>query len=802
MGAGAMIAAAVAGSGLSPGNVFAASCTWNNSPQTSTSGNTTTVTYCYNGHQGTHSSTAPSYQYFTVPAGVTSITVTANGAQGGEGAGDGVSSGKNGNKYVQTFPVTPGNTYRIAVGGQGEDANGRSGGDGGYQNARGGNSVSSGNGGGGGGGATAIWNTTSSTPILYLAAGGGGGTGGDGYRQYSTNRPGGGGGGGGGFTFTAPGTTNNAAGANGANGTGSNDGATGAQGSDWCNTTVVGAACNTPTSKGAPSGDGQLIITYTSQAPTTTTVSSNHNPSVYGQPVTFVATVSPDASTQGSAVNFKVGGTTITGCGAQQLHSNHNGTASAYCTITNFNQFHATPYWYNVTATYTNTAASPSFLGSTSAPYLQRVHRADTSVELWSDHNPSVYGQSLTFTARVTADSPSTLNPGNRGLVTFKDTTTGDVLCTNVALSGNKAQCTLSLSQIEDFHAGSHTIVAFYTDAGDSPVDYNPSSGSMAQSVNAAATTTTASAAYYDLAPVPTVGITARVVSNSPSDIDPGNVGTVSFFNGSTLLCTVPLVNGEALCISAIDPATTSPHSLTAIYNYKGLSTADYQSSSSTTDVVPHLARPTLVSVNTVYPNNGAAWLVKGGGFSGASSVTVCGVAVPFTVVNDYTLLIGIPDIVGPKQCIVTVTAAGGTGSTSNTVTVVPKPLPGAPVIVIPTGTATPSTPTTTPTPTPTTCGETVDLTLSGRWTLVAWPGADGMSVLDALAGGDCGNDITAKVSVIWGFDAATQTYQAYFPGSANVPGLNDLSTLKLGLGYWVGLVDPATSVTWTVEKG
>lgn len=99
-------------------------------------------------------------------------------------------------------------------------------------------------------------------------------------------------------------------------------------------------------------------------------------------------------------------------------------------------------------------------------------------------------------------------------------------------------------------------------------------------------------------------------------------------------------------------------------------------------------------------------------------------------------------------------------------------------------------------------CGQASDLALSGRWTLVAWPGADGASVADALSGGDCGNDVTSKVAVIWGFDATTQAYQAYFPEATNIPGANDLDTLTRSLGYWVALNDPSSSVTWTVVAG
>jgi hypothetical protein len=83
----------------------------------------------------------------------------------------------------------------------------------------------------------------------------------------------------------------------------------------------------------------------------------------------------------------------------------------------------------------------------------------------------------------------------------------------------------------------------------------------------------------------------------------------------------------------------------------------------------------------------------------------------------------------------------------------------------------------------------------------------DNISVADALNGGPDGphngtNNITNQVSVVWGFNAATQTWAAYFPAQASVPGANDLTTLRTGLGYFVGLVNPATPVQWTMEYG
>jgi len=133
-----------------------------------------------------------SAQTWTVPTGVSTVSITANGGGGGGGGGDSPGNGVgglSGARVVDTVTVSPGNVLTIWTGG---------GGSGGYQDAQatakaaggsslsgyggglgGGGSGSQGSGtGGGGGGATVI--LLNGQPILIAAGGGGGGGGGDG----------------------------------------------------------------------------------------------------------------------------------------------------------------------------------------------------------------------------------------------------------------------------------------------------------------------------------------------------------------------------------------------------------------------------------------------------------------------------------------------------------------------------------------------------------------------------------------------------------------------------------------------
>ncbi len=133
---------------------------------TTTVPTSTTVSYSYTGATST----------FTVPAGVTSITVHVVGAGGGSSGG---AAGGAGGASTGTLAVTPGQVYYLLVGGGG--GGGGSGG-GGY----GGGGAGSGGGGGGGGGMTwfgasnTFGTSTSTSQVLLVAGGGGGGFGGSG----------------------------------------------------------------------------------------------------------------------------------------------------------------------------------------------------------------------------------------------------------------------------------------------------------------------------------------------------------------------------------------------------------------------------------------------------------------------------------------------------------------------------------------------------------------------------------------------------------------------------------------------
>jgi hypothetical protein len=129
---------------------------------------------------------------FTVPAGVSTLTVVVSGGGGGNASGDGGRPGYSGGygaKVTATVAVTPGQSFNIYVGAAGTYGNNSGSGSPGVGGS---SSVAAGGGGGwagpsgssghggGGGGASGFY--TGSTPIII--AGGGGGSGGSGQHGF------------------------------------------------------------------------------------------------------------------------------------------------------------------------------------------------------------------------------------------------------------------------------------------------------------------------------------------------------------------------------------------------------------------------------------------------------------------------------------------------------------------------------------------------------------------------------------------------------------------------------------------
>ena len=185
-------------------------------------------------------------QNFTVPAGVTSISISALGAQGEMGIGGDAGAGGFGALANGDLLVTPGDVLTIYVGGS-DGFNG-----GGIPGVSGLNT----SGHGGGASDVRIGGGTINDRVI-IAAGGGGGAGGP--QGSCVGGPGGNGGSGGDILLGGSGTTGSGCGAGGTGGIGATDmmGGTGGLGNSNCGDTG-GSGTNGVLAIGGNGGDGKI----------------------------------------------------------------------------------------------------------------------------------------------------------------------------------------------------------------------------------------------------------------------------------------------------------------------------------------------------------------------------------------------------------------------------------------------------------------------------------------------------------------------------------------------------------------
>ena len=282
--------------------------------------------------------------------------------------------------------------------------------------------------------------------------------------------------------------------------------------------------------------------------PTTTVVSATVNPTVFGQSVTFTATVTanaPGSGTPAGNVAFKNGAATIGGCGSVALSA-----GVAICTTTALSVG-----VHSITGVYNGNA---SYRTSTSAVLIETVNLGSTTTVIASSVNPSVSGQSVTYTATVKVVAPAAGAPTGR--VNFEDGGVSIAGCSSKALAA-AGTATCSIIYVV---AGTHTITAIYS--GD-PSFATSTSPSLTQTVNAASTSTSVASSVNPSVAGQSVTITATV-----SAIAPGSgtrTGAVNFQDGGVTItgCAAQAVSAAGTATCSTSFATAGAHPLTAIYS-------------------------------------------------------------------------------------------------------------------------------------------------------------------------------------------------------------------------------------------
>ena len=238
---------------------------------------------------------------------------------------------------------------------------------------------------------------------------------------------------------------------------------------------------------------------------------SSAAPSVFGQAVTLTATLTataPGAGTPTGTVTFMDGATTLgtgtlDGSGVATLGTSALATGS-----------------HSITVTY---AGDGSFNGATSSAFTQTVNQASTGTTLATSATPTVTGESVTFTANVSATAPGAGTPS--GTVTFMDGAT--TLGTGTLTGG---QATLTTTALP---AGSYNVTAVY--GGDTNF-VTSTSAATTQTVDQAGTTAVVSSSNAAAVVGESVTFTATVAAAAPGSGTP--TGTVTFKNGAATLGT------------------------------------------------------------------------------------------------------------------------------------------------------------------------------------------------------------------------------------------------------------------------
>ncbi len=310
---------------------------------------------------------------------------------------------------------------------------------------------------------------------------------------------------------------------------------------------------------------GDLVV---SQA--ATSLSSVSGTATFGGTATLMATLTSSVTSQpiaGETVDFTLDGTSV---GSAVTDSTGVATLSSVATTDAVGTHTGA-----VVASY---AGSTNYLPAANATGDLVVSQASTTTTLASSTNPSVSGQSVTFTATVAVVSPGSGTP--TGTVNFLDGTT--VIGTDEPLTAGVA--TFSTSSLA---VATHSITAVYS--GDT--NFTTSTSSAVSQVVLQASTTTLTSSPTSSVHGQSVTFTATVAPSSATGSTP--TGTVNFMEGTTTLGTETLSSGVAtFSTSSLAVGTDS---ITAVYS--GDTTYGTSTSSALSQVV-NMAATTLSAVS------------------------------------------------------------------------------------------------------------------------------------------------------------------------------------------------------------
>jgi len=292
-----------------------------------------------------------------------------------------------------------------------------------------------------------------------------------------------------------------------------------------------------------------VLLNNNGAPPTTTSLVSSVNPVTVKQVVTYTATVTLQSggALQGGTVRFLDGNSPPV---IVPVANNQAAYSASYKALI----AHA------ITATYSGDLHIAA--GSISDTLTENV-RGTSKTVVSTSGSPSMYGQSVTFTAKVTSTYGAI--PDSE-IVTFYDGTTP---LSSIPLAGGVA--TYATSALS---AKLHTIKATYS--GDAKLA--PSTGLVKQVVEKYSTTTTLTSSLNPSQFGQAVTFTAHVTSSGPTP-----TGKVMFLDGTLAIGSATLSGGVAKLTKS--NLAVGTHSITAHYN------GDAASSTSTSAAVNQVVR-------------------------------------------------------------------------------------------------------------------------------------------------------------------------------------------------------------------
>src|SRR2546425_1106599 len=319
----------------------------------------------------------------------------------------------------------------------------------------------------------------------------------------------------------------------------------------------------------------------------------------YGGKATVVAHLTSNGvDLANQTVSFKLNGsaagTAITGA---------NGNATVLASLGTIN---AGSYPVGVQASYAGDpdlfyTPAPAALGTPITAALTVTQAPTATAQAATSASSTVYGQSITLSAKVTTTVAGGIDPGaaDAAVAVTEGATTvwSDPPWTGTTT--NEAACTLKTVPV-----GSHTITAVFTATVAGNFQNSTAASTLSQTVSIAPTTTSTAASDHNASTYgQLITLSATVTS---ANLNPGTgEGAVAFKEGATTICSAGLGTGGATnkAACAVSTLNVATHTITAVYTATGGNFQDSTAAPTLSPVVNAAATQTPKTSSDINPS-------------------------------------------------------------------------------------------------------------------------------------------------------------------------------------------------------